>query len=241
VDEQQHVKTCAAPFAHVPGALPLIWVTMVTIGMIVAVLTQALVISHDQLKAGPAFPLTAAAIGVGIAGAKVWFIVKHRAEHRFEGWCIQGFVVGAGIAAALFFTLAHAPTGVVLDASTPGLMFGIAIGRIGCFLAGCCGGPPTAARWGIWSSDQRIGARRVPTQLMESVSALLLGLFTLIGVLTRGPAGGAYFVAAVAAYVLLREWLLRLRIEQMPSRLRVPVVAIVSALVLAVALVFIAR
>ncbi len=240
-DTATHLKTCPTPFAHVPGALPLIWVTMVTIGMVVAVIVQGLVIAHDHLKAGPAFPLTAAAIGVGIIGAKVWFIVKHRSEHRFEGWCIQGFIVGASVAAALLFTLSHAPTGTVLDASAPGLMFGLAIGRVGCFLAGCCGGPPTAARWGVWSSDQRIGARRVPTQLIETGSALLLGLVTLAAVLTRGPAGGAYFVAALAAYTLAREGILRLRIEPVNNRFGVPVVAVASALVLGVALVFAVR
>jgi phosphatidylglycerol:prolipoprotein diacylglycerol transferase len=241
VESATHVRTCVAPFAHAPGALPLIWATMVGLGMLVAVLVQALVIAHDHLKAGPAFPLTVAAIAVGAVGAKVWFIVKHWSEHRFEGWCIQGFITGASLAAALLFTISHSPTGTVLDVSAPGLMFGVAVGRIGCYLAGCCGGPPTAARWGIWSSDQRIGARRVPTQLMESASAFLLGLAALVADLTRGPAGGAYFVAVLAAYVLLREGLLRLRIEQVQSRLRVPVTAITSALVLVVALVFAVR
>src|SRR5260370_41867121 len=101
-------------------------------------------------------------------------------------------------------------------------MFGLAIGRVGCFLAGCCGGPPTAARWGVWSSDQRIGARRVPTQLIETGSALLLGLVTLAAVLTRGPAGGAYFVAAVAADTPARGGIPRPRTAPCHKRLRAP-------------------
>jgi phosphatidylglycerol---prolipoprotein diacylglyceryl transferase len=202
---------------------------------------QGVMLSHEHVQAGPVTWLTVAALLIGAVVSKVWFIVKHRATHRAEGWTIQGLVVGAGASAALLFALAHAPTGLVLDASAPGLGFGIAIGRVGCFLAGCCGGPPTAARWGIWSSDQRVGARRVPTQLMESASTLLLGLLALVGILTRGLVGGAYFVAVVTAYVVIREGLLRLRAERQPARSRVPVASIVAALALIVSLVFIVR
>ncbi len=239
VESDKPVSTCLAPFARVPGALPLIWAAMVTLGIVVALVVQSLVIARDHLVVGPAWAWTLAAIAVGIAGAKGWFIVKHRSERRFEGWCIQGFITGATLAAAILLAVAHAPTGIVLDASAPGLMFGMAVGRIGCYLAGCCGGPPTAARWGVWSSDQRVGARRVPTQLMESALALVLGLGALAVVLSRGPAGGAIFVAAVAAYTLVREGVLRLRAE--PLKMGGPVTAAVSALVLVTAVIYLAR
>src|SRR5579884_3267225 len=70
----------------------------------------------------------------------------------------------------------------------------MAVGRVGCFFAGCCGGPPTASRWGVWSSDQRVGACRIPTQLMELVLAGILGLGALAVVLNHGTADGAIFV-----------------------------------------------
>jgi phosphatidylglycerol:prolipoprotein diacylglycerol transferase len=239
VDPEHALATCPSPFAHVPGALPLIWGAMVGIGFLVALLVQSAVLAHDHLHVGPAWAWTVIAILVGVAGAKVWYIVKHRREHRFQGWCIQGFILGASAAAALLFALFHVPVGPVLDASAPGLMLGMAVGRIGCFLAGCCGGPPTAARWGVWSSDQRVGARRVPTQLMESGFCLLVGLALLAAVLVRGPAGGAYFVAALAVYTLAREGILRLRAE--PLNTQGPVTAVVSALVLLGSLVAIVR
>jgi phosphatidylglycerol:prolipoprotein diacylglycerol transferase len=233
------VKTCLAPFPRVPGAVPLSWVTLVTLGMVVALAVQTLVIAHDRLAVGPVWAWTLIAIAVGAAGAKVWHIAKHRHENPFEGWCIQGFIVGAFLAALILLTVFHAPTGTVLDATTPGLMLGMGVGRVGCFLAGCCGGPPTASRWGVWSSDQRVGARRIPTQLMESAFALIVGVGALVAVLSRGPAGGAYFVAALAAYTLAREGLLRLRAE--PLKIGGPVIAAVSALVLVAAIVVLVR
>src|SRR5262249_38297191 len=110
-DSASPVKTCPAPFVKVPGALPLIWAAMVTVGFLLALLIQSMVLSRDHVVAGAATIVTIAAIAVGIAGAKVWFVVKHRSERRFEGWCIQGFITGASAAALLLFTLTRAPTG----------------------------------------------------------------------------------------------------------------------------------
>ncbi len=117
----------------------------------------------------------------------------------------------------------------------------MAVGRVGCFFAGCCGGPPTASRWGVWSSDQRVGARRIPTQLLESLLALSLGLGVLIAVLDHGPAGGVYFVGGLAAYILGRQGILHLRAEPRKTRLGGLFTAALSALVLLTAVVMLAR
>jgi phosphatidylglycerol:prolipoprotein diacylglycerol transferase len=240
--EAQPIATRMEPFIHIPGTLPYIWISMVVVGMIVALLVQAQLIARIHLPVWPALFSTILAMGVGAVGAKVWHIVKHRnhpEEQGVAGWCIQGFILGAAVTAVIAFWVARIPLGVALDASTPGLMFGMAIGRVGCFLAGCCGGPPTAARWGVWCSDQHVGARRVPTQLMESLYCLLAGLATLTLFLWRGPAGGAIFVAALAAYTLFREGILRLRSEQYKTWLPVAVTPIVAALVLVGSLIYI--
>jgi phosphatidylglycerol:prolipoprotein diacylglycerol transferase len=214
---------------------------MVTLGMAVALALQALVISVDHLAVGPVWAVSLVAIVVGIVGAKVWFIVLHRREHRIEGWCIQGFIAGATLAAAILLMVLHVPAGVFLDVTAPGLLFAMAVGRVGCFFAGCCGGPPTASRWGVWSSDQHVGARRIPTQLLESVLAFSLGLGVLVAVLGHGPAGGAFFVAGLAAYTLGRQGLLHLRAEPRKTRLGGLATSALAALVLSAAVVFLAR
>src|SRR5947209_564327 len=162
------VSTCLTPFAHVPGIFPGIWGAMVTLGIAVALALQSLVIAEAHLAVGPWWVVSLVAIVVGIVGAKVWFIVLHRRAHRLEGWCIQGFIASAPVAAAIMLAVLGVPAGVFLDVTAPGLLVAMAVGRVGCFLAGCCGGPPTASRWGVWSSDQRVGARRIPTQLLEA-------------------------------------------------------------------------
>ena len=237
----QSVRTCLAPFVRLPGILPGIWGAMVTLGMAIALALQALVIAGDHLAVGPWWTVSLVAIVVGIVGAKVWFIVLHRREHRLEGWCIQGFIASAPLAAAIVLTVLGVPAGVFLDVTAPGLLIGLAVGRVGCFFAGCCGGPPTASRWGVWSSDQRVGARRIPTQLLESSLALSLGLLALGAVLGHGPAGGAFFAAALAAYTLGRQGLLRLRAEPRKTRLGGLATSALAALVLVAAIVLLAR
>ena len=235
------VRTCLIPLAHVPGILPGIWGAMVTLGMIVALALQALVISRDHLPLGPWWAVTLVSIAVGISGAKVWYIVLKRHEHLFNGWCIQGFIVGAPLTAAIMLAALHVPIGAFLDTTAPGLLVAMAIGRVGCFFAGCCGGPPTASRWGVWSSDQNVGARRIPTQLMESALALSLGLGSLVLVLGRGPTNGAIFVAGLAAYTLVRQGILHLRVEARKTRLGGLLTAILAALVLIAAIVWLVR
>jgi phosphatidylglycerol:prolipoprotein diacylglycerol transferase len=206
--------------------------------MAVALVLQALVISADHLLLGPWWMVSLVAIAVGIVGAKVWYIVLYRGEHRLEGWCIQGFITGATLTAAILLVVLDVSAGVFLDVTAPALLVAMAVGRVGCFFAGCCGGPPTASRWGVWSSDQRVGARRIPTQLLESALALSLGLGVLGAVVGHGTAGGAYFVGGLAAYILGRQGILHLRAEARKTRLGGLVTAALAALVLVAAVVF---
>ncbi len=235
------VKTCMPPFAKAPGVIPGIWGVLVTLGMIVALALQFLVIALAHLSLSTAWLITLVGIAVGIAGSKLWFIVLHRRAHRFEGWCIQGFITGAILAATVMLIVLRVPAGIYLDATAPDLLVAMAIGRVGCFFAGCCGGPPTAARWGVWSSDQHVGARRVPTQLLESLLALVLGLAALVAVLAHGPAGGIFFVGGLALYTLGRQLILRLRAEQSKKWLEVVVTVGLAALIIVVEVVFFAQ
>jgi phosphatidylglycerol---prolipoprotein diacylglyceryl transferase len=99
-----------------------------------------------------------------------------------------------------------------VPASAPGLLLGVTVGRFGCLLGGCCAGRPTCSRWGIWSSNRRLGVRRVPVQLLEASFAGVLGALALAVVLLFGAsAGGLVFVAGIAAYTAGRQLLFPLR------------------------------
>src|SRR6266704_3427143 len=180
------VTTKAAGFATGPGLIPASWLPLVAVGVIVALAVQAVLAARAHLSVGAAVAVTLAACLAGAAGAKIWFVALNRRRVdglATQGLCIQGFI--AGFVAVLIpgVVLAGLPAGTFFDVSAPGLFFGMAIGRQGCFLHGCCVGRITASRWAIWASDGRVGARRAPTQQLESLACLVIGLAALLLVL----------------------------------------------------------
>jgi phosphatidylglycerol---prolipoprotein diacylglyceryl transferase len=206
-----------APLAGMPGVIPGSWPVLGVLGAIVALITQAAILGHHNLPAGPSLMVSLIALLSGMLGAKIWYAILHPGPWRqaiLGGWAVDGFLAVAPVVAVTTLLASNLPVGVFLDTTTPGLFFGIAIGRIGCFLTGCCAGRMTRSRWGIWSSDRRVGARRVPAQLLESMAGLVIGIAAALLVLGRAARlEGAVFVAAFAAYVLVRQGLLRVRAE----------------------------
>lgn len=134
--------------------------------------------------------------------------VPHRRDLH-QGLLLGGFAT-LGVAAVLTGT----SVGLLLDASAPGVLLAMAIGGPGCFLGGCCAGRPTRSRWALWSSDRRIGVRRIPVQLLEAGIALGIGLASLVLFLAVPlPLPGALFVGTLASYTLARQLLFPLRRE----------------------------
>ena len=200
-----------------PGARLGAWPGLVGTGAAVALTVQALLAARVGLPVASVLLLSLVACLLGLAGAKLYYMAEHPQRWRglmnmSSGMCIQGFVlaaVGAVVAGALLLGL---PVGRLLDVTAPGLLFGMAIGRVGCFLGGCCAGRPTASRCGLWSSDRKLGVRRIPTQLFESAMALVIGLVALLAMVLATPSpGGLVFVAGIAAYTFGRQLLFPLR------------------------------
>lgn len=219
-DQFAPVKTRWSPLVRLtrtPAVIRGSWPGMIAVGVLVGAVVQAALLTRANVSVGLALMVDLLALVSGLLLAKLWYLaLRPRRSWRQsigEGWTVDGLVFAApavGAAALLAFEL---PIGLFLDASAPALFFGVAIGRLGCFFTGCCAGRCTRSRWGVWSSDRRVGARRIPTQLLESATGLLIGIVTLLLVLRLPSAPGAVFVAAVAAYVLIRQFLLRLRAE----------------------------
>ena len=226
------LKTQLAPFALVPGLIPGVYFAMAVTGILLGLVMQAILVAHEGLDVGRTMLVSVLAITVGVIGAKVWFVALHRRERLMNGWCIQGLLTGVVVVLVAGSLLAHLDLGTILDLTAPGLFMGMAVGRVGCFFAGCCAGRPTASRWGVWSSDQHVGVRRLPTQLLELALALAVGLGALAVVLVHGPAGGAILVAATAVYTLLRQGILLLRAERRKSLVGPPLTAAAAAVVL---------
>jgi phosphatidylglycerol---prolipoprotein diacylglyceryl transferase len=214
------VHTARAPFAKVPGIVRFAYAGLIALGVLVGLGVEALLLKHDHYAVRGPLLYSLAAVAAGVVGAKLWYIAEQRGR-KLDGWCIQAFIAGAAVVVvAAAFAGVGAPPGAYLGAAATAILLGMAIGRPGCFWAGCCAGRPTAARWGIWSSDRRLGCRRYPAQLLEALLALVIGLGVLSFVLLAGLArSGPVAVAGLAAYTLGRQFILPLRAEP-PRRWR---------------------
>jgi phosphatidylglycerol:prolipoprotein diacylglycerol transferase len=192
----------------------MIWGPLVIMGILLGLVVQASLLSRAGEDVGTGLLVSVAAVFTGWAGAKGWYVaVQH--GRRLDGWCVQGAILGGALAVAVVLAAGSAiSAGAYLDASAPALMLGMAVGRPGCFLAGCCYGRPTASRWGIWSSDRCLGIRRVPTQLIEAALCLAIGIVGMVIVLVGGLGdSGILLAGSLAAFVLGRQMILPYRAE----------------------------
>ena len=228
--------------SKVPGITRFAYATLVGLGVLVGLGLEALLLNHGHYSLFRPMLFSVIAILAGVIGGKGWYVAVHRGK-KFDGWCIQGFVAGAAVVvAAAALAGPGLPAGAFLAAAAPALLIGMAIGRPGCFWAGCCTGRPIAARWGIWSSDRRLGCRRAPAQLLEALSALISGGVVLVVVLIDGLArSGPVAVVGLAAYTLARQAILGLRAEPRVWRYGRPVTATIAALALIVGIVLLIK
>ncbi|MHB1927871.1 MAG: prolipoprotein diacylglyceryl transferase family protein [Acidimicrobiales bacterium] len=231
------LSTHLPPLAVAAGIIPVVWAATAVIGTVVGLIVQQVIVADLRPRPGGTLTVSVAGVAAGIVAAKAWFVALHRREPRFEGWAVQGFLAGFVVVAVSLLLASGTPVGAYLDTAAPGLFTGLAIGRVGCFFAGCCSGRPTTSRAGLWSSDQRVGTRRVPTQLLESALAAAVALGAGLTVGLGGVSSAWLFLAAVGAYTALRQAILGLRVEGRQSRVGPRAVATVAAAVFAVSLV----
>lgn len=211
------LSTRPGPLATAPGIIVGSWFGFVAVGVVVAFVLLVAIGRRLDIPAAPAVGVAVAASIAGAVGSRLWYVALQRGRvhgPRNQGLCIQGFITGMVMVGLGGLALTDIAVGRFLDALTPGLFFAMALGRQGCFFTGCCGGRPTASRWGVWSSDGRVGARRIPTQQMESLLCLSIGVVTLLLAVPADQAGrGGLFVGAMAVYTLGRQALFGLRAE----------------------------
>ena len=236
------IRTSSLLRSKVPGVIRFAYATLVGLGVLVGLGLEALLLSHGHYSLFRPMLFSVIAIVAGVIGGKGWYVAVHRGK-KFDGWCIQGFVAGAAVVvAAAALAGPGIPAGAYLAAAAPALLIGMAIGRLGCFWAGCCTGRPTADRWGVWSSDRRLGCRRSPAQLLEALAALISGAAVLAVVLAAGLArSGPAAVVGLAVYTLCREFILGLRAESRVWRYGRPVTGAIAVLALIAGIILLVR
>jgi phosphatidylglycerol:prolipoprotein diacylglycerol transferase len=89
----------------------------------------------------------------GLFGARVLHFLMAEPDHFFRdpldffdlskgGYAFYGGAIFSTLAGAVYALRARIPAWKLADAAAPCIMLGLAIGRLGCFFAGCCHGRP---------------------------------------------------------------------------------------------------
>ena len=96
------------------------------------------------------------------------------------GYVFYGGAIGGILSGALYAAARGIPVLKLADVTAPTILLGQAIGRLGCFLAGCCYGQPTELPWGVRFPAGGLPPSDVdlhPTQLYEfAATSLMIGL-----------------------------------------------------------------
>ncbi len=124
-----------------------------------------------------------------------------------EGMGIFGAILGGTLTAVLYARIVGIPIGRLCDVGAFGLLVAQAIGRIGCFLNGCCYGTTTDLPWStVWTHPDSYGpiVEAVhPTQIYELLFDLVI--FGLIwGLRHRVKIPGVIYLIYISAYSIGR-------------------------------------
>ncbi len=162
-----------------------------------------------------------------IAGSKLFLILQdwrfylHDPRQLFSLSLLEsagifyGGLAGALLVLVIYVRRQKLSWLAVGDAVAPGAAIGHAIGRLGCFSAGCCWGRPTTMPWGITFTSRYahmtvgvpLNVPLEPTQLIESGAELII--FLLLWQISKRRA----FVGQLAGFYLITYGVVRFLVD----------------------------
>ncbi len=157
----------------------------------------------------------------GVVGARLFFVAQHFEDYREHFWklfSIQegGLVWYGGFLTAAFLGLVYAsarkwPLLPLCDFFAPLLALAHGIGRLGCFLNGCCFGKVTDSALGVTFPGDSVA--RHPVQLYEAVFLFILSAF-LFYLSSKKKRDGDVFIGYLIFYGVFRFFIEFLRGDQ---------------------------
>ncbi|MBR4719363.1 MAG: prolipoprotein diacylglyceryl transferase [Lachnospiraceae bacterium] len=181
---------------------------MIGIGFVLAVLiggyrTKKLGLSEDDFT-----NISICVLLFGWMGGKIMFIIVNFRQFLISPMSTlgsEGFVVYGGIITGILSIFVYCKIKKLsfltyMDMMAPAVAINQGLGRVGCFMAGCCYGKPTDSWFGVVFPENSLapaGIRLIPTQLISALFDILLAVFLILitrKVKYRGMVSGIYLL-----------------------------------------------
>ncbi len=209
------------------GAFPIgTYGLMLTLGFMAGMYLARHLGRRDGLEPDALADISVAVLLGGILGSKLLMIVVDMIHGETlagvlslstlrAGGAIHGGVILGLITFFWRMRKLHLPFRPTMDALTPGLALGQALGRWGCFFAGCCFGTECHAPWAVTFTSPDISQGTPldmplhPVQLYNSLANfLVLGLLLLIGRKRqfKGQVAASYFLLEGLGRTITESW-----------------------------------
>jgi phosphatidylglycerol:prolipoprotein diacylglycerol transferase len=209
---------------------------MILLGCAGALWITAWRASREGLKVNSVYELAGWLFLGGVIGARLLFVVQHLETIRYAtalfrnsdgGNIFYGCILGGLTGSLIYWRRRPFPFWPMADAVAPALAVGITLGRLGCFLHGCCYGAATSVPWALrfpagshaWSAQVEAGILPVaassslpvhPTQLYAALAGFAILCF-LTWFFPRRRRDGEVMLWLMVLYALSRWWIESLR------------------------------
>jgi phosphatidylglycerol:prolipoprotein diacylglycerol transferase len=176
------------------------WGLMVAIGFIGALITGSKYADRENISYDLVYEIFIRITIASLIGARLFYVLAFPSDYLRDplsiiylnqgGMVFLGGFVGAVLSLIPFAIKHRTSIWKIFDLLSPATMLGYAIGRIGCFLNGCC--------YGI----EFCGIQQ-PTQLYSSLAGFMI-FFALVLLYPKKKYDGQVFLAAACLYSLYR-------------------------------------
>ena len=209
------------------GSLTIGWHgILMFIGIVVGVLLTLYLARRAGFTDDIIYTASIWAVVFGLIGARISHILDHLSDYRGNpgeiiavwngglGW--YGALIGGILAVVVYSRIRKFSLARFADAAAPGIILGLAIGRIGCTINGDAAGTPTSLPWGFVYTNPNsfapLGIATHPYPVYEIIWDLMV--FGLLWRLKdRIKPDGSLFLVMIATYSFGRFFLSFLKDE----------------------------
>jgi phosphatidylglycerol:prolipoprotein diacylglycerol transferase len=166
----------------------------VAIGFTVGILVTVRIGKAEGIKSQVVMDMGLVVILWAIIGSRLAYVLMNFSFYRtnplnvFKVWegglVFSGGLIAVAVAMSWYLKRHHLSFWTMGDLWAPGIAIGQSIGRLGCFMAGCCYGKPTNLKWGVvFTHPSSLAPPNMslhPTQLYASLSGLTIFVVLMV-------------------------------------------------------------